>query len=316
LKRQQFDYRNELSHTENLFDMLQSELHGLDERIAAAHAAEEEFLHTQRQNEYQAVKETRYVQSKRELSLGYLQNNVRGLEMDFQRLHRIMGVKFTPEKPDSVQDIVKASLNHEQRNASLLHYVSVQNAQVEELDEQVRALDAEEERLSEEETVLVHSDISTAAAAERAERLHADTMEGIEKRATDLTKLCPIVERICQVSGAAALVHSADGDSLLTLQGCRPDTLTDYLRVTDSAIRNLRLRAEALPTATGNEWLRDFLRPSEVLAHVAVTEVRKELEASAQKQKEAKEARSSVDADVAALPITVVGSEDAHTEVG
>ena len=39
--------------------------------------------------------------------------------MDFQRLHRIMGVKFTPEKPDSVQEIVKASLSHEQRNASL-----------------------------------------------------------------------------------------------------------------------------------------------------------------------------------------------------
>ena len=68
--------------------------------------------------------------------------------MDFQRLHRIMGVKFTPEKPESVMEIVSTSLKHEQRNASLLHYVGVQTQQMEELQEELRALSREEESLA------------------------------------------------------------------------------------------------------------------------------------------------------------------------
>lgn len=112
--------------------------------------------------------------------------------MDFQRLHRIMGVKFTPEKPESVMEvrsypyptttptptpiptpllpptpspsdahphayphgrtseylgtpqIVSTSLKHEQRNSSLLHFVGVQNAQIEELQEELLLLAKEE----------------------------------------------------------------------------------------------------------------------------------------------------------------------------
>ena len=114
----------------------------------------------QRQEQFRSVKLQRDDDQKRELKLGYLQNHVRGQEMDFQRLHRIMGVKFTPEKPDSVQEIVKASLSHEQRNASLLHYVGVQNMQIEEIEEHVRALEKEEAALkvetkkSEEQSVV------------------------------------------------------------------------------------------------------------------------------------------------------------------
>ena len=40
-----------------------------------------------------SLKAKRDSDEKRELKLGYLQNHVRGQEMDFQRLHRIMGVK-------------------------------------------------------------------------------------------------------------------------------------------------------------------------------------------------------------------------------
>ena len=43
LKRQQFDYRNELAHAEHLFEMLASELQVLEEKITQGHAAEEDF---------------------------------------------------------------------------------------------------------------------------------------------------------------------------------------------------------------------------------------------------------------------------------
>ena len=128
-------------------------------------------------------------QSRGELRLGYLQNTVRGLEMDFQRLHRIMGVKFTPEKPDSVQDIVKASLSHEQRNASLLHYVGVQNGQIDALDEQVRSLEAQEALLVVDSAKFEQTGALESVAAERAAKSSEAILSGIEKRDTDLKKL-------------------------------------------------------------------------------------------------------------------------------
>jgi len=80
---------------------------------------------------------------------------------------------------------------------------------------------------------------------------------------------------------------------ILALTGCRPDTLSDFLRLIDVSIKELYMRANVLPTAAGNEWLRDFLTPKVVTSHPSVTEIRKELEAAAQKQKEAKEAKEA-----------------------
>ena len=386
LKRQQFDYRNELSHTEHVFDLLHSELQTLEERIVSGHQAEEEFLQSQRQSQYRHVKEKRDEERKRELRLGYLQNLVRGQEMDFQRLHRIMGVKcvppphphpprrrpatdtslarappqtppsrapsrgaratvaavlagapyraphpqhsafrrcaplavvaplavadavcmscrvrrrravlpcvpcrrFTPERPDSVMEIVKASLSHEQRNASLLQYVGVQNAQIEEFEDAVRKLEQQEVHLETFNAEAARDDISSAEQMARLERMLSATSEGIGKRESDLVKLCPIVESLTNLSGASEAV-SLEG--ALSLKGYRPDTLSDFLRHIDVALKELRQRAESLPTASGNEWLRDFLRPHEVVSGVTVVEIRRELEAAAQKQKEAKEAK-------------------------
>ena len=90
-------------------------------------------MEAERRAQYLQLKRARDGLQKRELRLGYLQNQVRGQEMDFQRLHRIMGVKFMPEKPESVQEIISKSLEHEERNASLLAFVGVQNHQMEEL---------------------------------------------------------------------------------------------------------------------------------------------------------------------------------------
>jgi len=263
----------------------------LEEKIQQGHQAEEEYIQQQRQLEYHEVTEQRNEENRREMRLGYLQNHVRGQEMDFQRLHRIMGVKFTPEKPDSVQDIVKASLNHEQRNASLLHYVGVQNAQIEELEEQARAMEAEEMLRTVEQKKADDENVANTALNERAADLSMATLNGITKREEDLKKLCPIVENLCAMSGASASIEREDG-GILQLKGCRPDTLTDYLRQCDEAIKELRARVMSLPTASGNEWLRDFLAHKEVVTYPTVIEIRKELESAAQKVKEQKEAKA------------------------
>ena len=290
LKRQQFDFRNEGAHVEHMLDTLNEELQKLEEKIQLGHQAEEDYKQRMRQQSYLDVKEQRDEDQKRELRLGYLQNHVRGQEMDFQRLHRIMGVKFTPEKPDSVQEIVKASLSHEQRNASLLHYVGVQNAAAEELEESVREMEVEEQAL----IVSLKRDAEEAAVSklesQRAAGATAGVVNGIEKREEDLAKLCPVVETLCSMSGASAAVDTEEG-GVLRLKGCRPDTLTDFLRLIDVSIKELRQRAQSLPTASGNEWLRDFLQAKEIVSHPTTTELRKEIEAHAQKVKEQKEAQ-------------------------
>jgi len=291
LKRQQFDYRNELAHSENVFETLVSDIALLDERIHAGQAAEEDFMQMQRQERYRDVKNKRNEDANREMRLGYLQNHVRGQEMDFQRLHRIMGVKFTPEKPDSVQEIVKASLSHEQRNESLLHYVGVQNMQLELLEEEVNALEKEEQALIVELKAAEEDGVRQAVTSDRVKANSEATVAGAAKRTEDLAKLCPVVETLCSMSGASQLAETEDG-GMLVLKGCRPDTLSDFLRLIDVSLKELRQRAHALPTASSNEWLRDFLAYHEVSSGNNVHEIRKELETAAQKVKEQKEAKA------------------------
>ena len=133
LKRHLFEYKNEVSAWEHTLGSINEEIYLLDTAIKKQQDDEEDDLQRQRQRQYIQLKHNRDSDQKRELRLGYLQNQVRGQEMDFQRLHRIMGVKFMPEKPESVQEIISASLKHEERNASLLAFVGVQNHQMEEL---------------------------------------------------------------------------------------------------------------------------------------------------------------------------------------
>lgn len=173
-----------------------------------------------------------------------------------------MGVKFTPEKPDSVMEIVSTSLKHEQRNASLLHYVGVQTAQVETLHEEMRALISEEKELTERAVRREEENVLSEAIEIRDDKMARKIQEVVEGYEATLHKLCPIMVSLCDVISAH---DNPRGE--LTLKGCRPDTLTDHLRLVDVAIKELYNRAAAIPTASGNEWLRDFLEPKAVVEH-------------------------------------------------
>ena len=118
LKRSQHEYRSEGGAHEHAIASLADELKALETHIAERTESEEAKVEAHKIATYRRLKAKRDADHRRELKLGYLQNQVRGLEMEFQRLHRIMGVKFTPEKPESVQEIIAASLRHDERNAS------------------------------------------------------------------------------------------------------------------------------------------------------------------------------------------------------
>eukprot|EP00966_Prymnesium_polylepis_P097788 2264623-Prymnesium_polylepis.1 len=205
------------------YPIWQVELQALDEKFAQANMAEEEFQQQLRQGNFRSLKAKRDSDQKRELKLGYLQNHVRGQEMDFQRLHRIMGVKFTPEKPESVMEIVSTSLKHEQRNASLLHYVGVQTAQIEDLQDDLRKLEREENDLGKQQTTREEGRLVEVAHGSKNET-YIHRMEAVSStQAEQLQQLCPIVISLCDVTGALI-----DPSGELALKGCRPDTLADH----------------------------------------------------------------------------------------
>ena len=162
----------------------------------------------------------------------------------------------------------------------------------------MRALEAEERRLAVELQRRAKSDVVEREHAATASSGEAAVERGIEKLRGDLKRLCPLVGTLSEMTGAEAMAAAEDG-GMLRLKGCRPDTLADFLRLIDVAIRELRGRAQALPTAAGNEWLRDFLAHKEINTAPGVLQIR-DLEAAAQKQKEQKEAKAVMHGDAIA----------------
>lgn len=288
LKRQVFEYKLEVHAWENTIQQLDEELRGLEQSIAEAHAEEAAHLEKMRQRQYVALKGARDAEQKRELRLGYLQNQVRGQEMDFQRLHRIMGVKFVPEKPESVGEIVAVSLKHEERNASLLAFVGVQNRQVDELQEELSKLDAEAVQLEAQRVSAVAEAYASVEHAQRQSSTDSRLHDAISTLQTQLETLCPAVEGLVNLLDAAP---PDDDGGLLELKGFRPDTLPDYLKALDVVAKELHNRALNLPSAQDNNRnprLAGFQNPKVVEPHPSVIELRKELEVAAQKQAQAK----------------------------
>ena len=288
LKRQVFEYRHEVATWEETVQLLDAELRGLEQSIADAHAEEAAHLEKMRQRQYVSLKGARDAEQKREMRLGYLQNQVRGQEMDFQRLHRIMGVKFLPEKPESVGEIVAVSLKHEERNASLLAFVGVQNRLVEELHLELAKLDAEARRIeARRESASAEADASVVHA-QRVSSTDSRLHDAIHTLQTQLETLCPAVEGLFHLLEASPPEN--DG-GLLELKGFRPDTLPEYLKALDLVAKEVHTRALNLPSAQDNNRnprLAGFTNPKVVDAHPSVFELRHELEVAAQKQAMAK----------------------------
>jgi len=215
--------------------------------------------------------------------------------MDFQRLHRIMGVKFLPEKPESVQDIISASLKHEERNASLLGFVGEQNQQMERLHDEIAFFDAEEVRIADAEQRSSHgAHKSTERAHRMLEGEEALALATAELRAR-LEAVCPAVGQLFSLLAAKPPEGDADG-GLFALKGCRPDTIPDYLRALDIELRELHRRAMQVPSGADKSLstrLAGFTRQKVDDNHPSVLELHKELEAAAQKQAQANQDKAS-----------------------
>jgi len=300
LKRQQFDYEVEGKQYDKLLNALQDELFHLDGKIADSHLLEEHNMQEERRDGYRTLKSRRDVEQKRELRLGYLQNQVRGQEMEFQRLHRIIGVRFTPEKPESVNEIISASLKNEERNSSLLGYVSVQTSQIEALEDEVRRMTAEADRLLAERQKEEAKGAQAGAGEKREARALEATTSAVAIHEKALAQLCWPVESIFKMMACSP---PSDDGGLFALKGCRADTLVDYIREVGEAVKQLRAQAlplvsafdeaqkpaddddgeNALPMRSTTEVLRSFLAPDVISPHPSVAEVRRELELAAQK---------------------------------
>merc|ERR1719409_723419 len=89
-----------------------------------------------------------------EVRYGYLRSQLEGVDRDFRELQRIVGVHFIPSRPETLQEIIDKFVEKEQRVASLQKYWSLQNDEIEKLEQECAemqaACDAEEARLAAE----------------------------------------------------------------------------------------------------------------------------------------------------------------------
>ena len=150
---------------------------------------------------------------------------------------------------------------------------------------------------AEEVRIAAASERSSHGAHKSTERAHRvlESEEALALATTDLQaqleSLCPAVEQLFGLLAAKPPEGDADG-GLFALKGCRPDTIPDYLRALDIELRELHARAMLVPSGADKSLstrLAGFTREKVVDNHPSVLELRKELEAAAQKQAQAKQ---------------------------
>ena len=133
-----------------------------------------------------------------------------------------------------------------------------------------------------------HEALASTDQQQRAEESEAALETATRALHAELEALCPAIEALFGTLSCKA----PEGDGgLFALRGCRPDTLPDYLKALDLETKSLHTRALNLPSGSDkalNARLAGFTQATVVETHPSVVELRKELEAAAQKQAQAK----------------------------
>jgi len=306
LKRSQFECGVELRDYDKMAASIQDQIEELNKKIERAKYAENNQLELEKQAEFSTLKKKREVEQRREMKLSYAKNQVQMMEAEFERLRLAVGVEPKAGSPHSgnqsslhsVHELVAASVQNEERNSSLLSFVEVQVAHAQALEADIAKYEEQYQRLLHEQ----QDESNTSSQSNERQARAAEQIGGVNANVvaheTLLSQLCEPVQLLFARLGCTA---PTDDGGLFELKGCRPDTLTDYIRLIDEEVRARHVKAQHLvpvpmeevdtlaieapkpkPKRSTLEVLEQFTRAADVLDHPSVEQVRRELERAAQ----------------------------------
>jgi hypothetical protein len=307
LKRSQFEYGVEVRDYDKRSAALQDQIAELNTSIERAKYAEQHELELDKQAEFSTLKRRREVEQRREMKLGFAKSQVQAMEAEFERLRLAVGIAAEADSPDSgrpsglesIHELVASSLQNDERNSSLVSFVEMQVAQAHALEADIAKHEEQYRRLllarQDEDSTSSLSNERRARAAEQIDGVNAS----IDAYETLLFRLCEPVQLLFDRLGCTA--PTGDG-GLFELKGCRPDTLTDYIRLIDEQVRANHLRTHNLvperveegeetlavdqpeqkPKRSTLQVLEQFTRAVKLLDHPSVEQLRQALEKAAQ----------------------------------
>ena len=83
-----------------------------------------------KRQQYVAMRDARRKREALEVRYGYLRSQLEGIDNDFRELQRIVGVHFTPTRPESLQAIIHKFVERENQIVSLEAYWDTQNREM------------------------------------------------------------------------------------------------------------------------------------------------------------------------------------------
>ena len=197
------------------------------------------------------AKETRY---------GFLANQVKGWDGEFQRLQAFTGMdsKYTPGEGHIVDEITNRFLEKERANTSLLRYLHEQQAEMSEMDEE----QGQNKQLQHEIRGKLEAVASDGGAQDKLDAQGA----GQEKDEARMAKVEATLESVGRIVHRTAGFLWFEGNAPSSLEetggDCNVGNLEEWMRIVESRIlemlqssRTLCDRSEVEPPAVLREWV-------------------------------------------------------------
>ena len=196
-----------------------------------------------KRQQYVAMRTARVRKERLEVRYGYLRSQLEGIDRDFRELERIVGVRFVPSQPESLQQIINKFLEKEARVASLQKFWALQN-------EEIEKLGAEKQRLTSfgEEARRERDELAAEAqsAAEAAEAMRAAAPSQPKRGAEYEEQLLATFDGVCKAVAAVCATAGANLEPALVTKGCSTSTIAGFLSALDQKMDEVEMVTASL----------------------------------------------------------------------
>ena len=206
-----------------------------------------------KRQQYVGLRSARVHKERLEVRYGYLRSQLEGIDRDFRELERIVGVRFVPSQPESLQQIINKFLEKEAKVASLQKFWGLQN-------EEIEKLGLETSRLTTAADAADAADAAAgSAAAEHAAVVEARRREERAEQRASAEALVRNFEGACKSVGGIVAVAECEVDPALVTKGCSASTISGFLSSLDQKMDEVEVLCVTLRDLYAEQEKRERL---------------------------------------------------------